>query len=195
MNVFTEVKERVSCVDLAKGYGIQLKKIGTHYVCLCPFHREKTPSMVVHSDHYHCFGCGVGGDAISFVSKLQGLKPLESVLEIAQRFGLPIIINQDKPMNPKKKRYYSQEDFLNSLEAWRDEVFPVYITWFQVTEEALQGMTMDMPGFKELLEMRADLDYITEQLISDTFEDVYKVYQFIKGGVYELSDEGGETTC
>jgi hypothetical protein len=86
-------------------------------------------------------------------------------------------------------------DFLKALEVWRDETYPIYVSWYKTINEALQGMTVDMmdiPGFKVLIERKADLDYITEQLISDRFEDVYKAYQFTKGSVYEITNEGGE---
>lgn len=193
MSVFTEIKERVSFVDLAREYGIRLKKNGSHYICLCPFHSEKTPSMVLYKDGYKCFGCGEAGDAISFVSKLQGLKPIDAAKDIIHHCGLSI--EADKPVRPKRKKQYSQADFLKALEAWRDETYPIYVSWHKTINEALQGMTVEMmniPGFKALVERKADLDYITEQLISDRFEDVYKAYQFTKGSVYEITNEGGE---
>jgi hypothetical protein len=189
MSVFTEIKERVSFVDLAREYGIRLKKNGSHYICLCPFHSEKTPSMVLYKDGYKCFGCGEAGDAISFVSKLQGLKPFEACKDIIHQCGLPI--EMDKPVKPKRKKQYSQADFLKVLEAWRDETFPVYVSWYKTINDALQGMTVEMmeiPGFKALVEMMADLDYITEQLISDRFEDVYKAFRFTQGTKYELQE-------
>lgn len=186
MNVFSEVKARVSCVDVAKEYGIHLTKKGNHFLALCPFHAEKTPSFVVHQDHFYCFGCGVGGDAIRLVEMLKGLQPYEAAQEIVQQFSLPIQIDLDKPLKPKKKKRYSQTDFLRALEAWRDETFPIYVLWLKTIGEVLQGMTMDMPYFQALVELRADLDAITNWQISDRFKDVYRAYQFVRGSIYEL---------
>ncbi len=192
-DVFEKVKEQVSFIEVAKAYGIQNKKKGSHYIALCPFHCEKTPSMVLYKDGFKCFGCGAAGDVISFVSKLLGLKPMDAAKDIIHHCGLPIAM--DKPEKPKRKKRYSQADFLKALEAWRDRTFAIYVLWYKVISEAIQGMTMDMPSFKSLIEMRADLDTITEWQISDKFEDVYKAYKFTKGSVYEISDEGGECTC
>jgi hypothetical protein len=61
-------------VEVIAGY-IQLRKAGTEYVGLCPFHRERTPSFHVNEDKgvYHCFGCGASGDVLSFVQQIEGI--------------------------------------------------------------------------------------------------------------------------
>lgn len=193
MNVFSEVKERVSCIDIAKEFGIHLTKKGNHYVALCPFHAEKTPSFVVHPEHFYCFGCNVGGDAIAFVSKLQGLKPIDAAKSIIHQCGLTI--KMDKPEKPKRKKRYSQADFLKALEAWRDETYPLYVRWYKTISEALQGMTvemMDIPGFKALIEMKANLDYVTEKQISDDFTEILKAYRHAKGTILDITQEAVE---
>jgi len=189
MNVFTEIKARVSCVDVAKEYGIHLTKKGNHFLALCPFHAEKTPSFIIHPDHFYCFGCGAGGDTIRLVEMLRSMQPYEAAQEIVQQFSLPIQIDQDKPLKPMRKKRYSQTDFLRSLEAWRDETFPVYALWFKAIGEVLQGMTMDMPYFHALTELRADLDYVTEKQISDDFTEVLKAYRHTKGTILDITQE------
>ena len=187
MNLFSEVKARVSCIEICQDAGVALTKKGNNYIGICPFHSEKTASFVVHPDHYYCFGCGEGGDSISFISKLQGLKPLEAAKKIITRFNLPIEINQiDKPARRKKKRRYNQADFLRALEAWRDSTFPIYVAWLHAIEEIVREMTMDMPCFQALIEIKEDLDAITEWQISDKFSDVYKALTFTKSTIYEL---------
>ena len=57
---------------------------------LCPFHNEKTPSFHIYEDGFYCFGCGVYGDGIDFVAKLEGVKPMEAAKTIATRFTLAI---------------------------------------------------------------------------------------------------------
>ena len=54
---------------------VTLKRTGRDYVCLCPFHNEKTPSCHIHPDkeYFHCFGCGAGGDVITFTMKYNNL--------------------------------------------------------------------------------------------------------------------------
>jgi hypothetical protein len=186
MNVFTEIKARVSCVDVAKEYGIHLTKKGNHFLALCPFHAEKTPSFIIHPDHFYCFGCGIGGDAINLVEKLQGLHPVEAVREIVHRLSLSIELNQDMPTKPKKKKVYNQKDFLSAIEAWRDKTFPVYADWFKALDEIIKEMKPDMPYFQALVELRADLDAITSWQASDRFKDIYMAFLFVRGSIYEL---------
>lgn len=79
-------------IDLPEVIGahIPLKKAGTAYKALCPFHEEKTPSFVINrgDTHYHCFGCGAHGDAIAFLMNYQRLGFVEAVEALAERFGV-----------------------------------------------------------------------------------------------------------
>lgn len=72
--VIDEVVSRSDIVDIISGY-IKLKKNGSSYVGLCPFHNEKSPSFSVSPGKqlYHCFGCGVGGNVITFVREYRKL--------------------------------------------------------------------------------------------------------------------------
>ncbi len=69
------VKRSNDLVSVIQSHGIKLKKKGSNYVGLCPFHKEKTPSFTVNpkTDLYHCFGCNTGGDVIGFVTKKDGI--------------------------------------------------------------------------------------------------------------------------
>lgn len=187
MSVFTEIKERVMFIDVAQEYGIQLKRKGSHYVCLCPFHQEKTPSMVIYEDGYKCFGCGQAGDIISFISELQGLKPIDAAKDIIQRCGLPIAVdNQYDATKRAKQKKYNSKNFLDALERWRDKTFPIYVEWYKAIDANIKKMNMNNSLFQALIELKSDLDYITEQLISDNFMDVLDAYKFTQGTMYEL---------
>ena len=71
---------------------VALKRVGKNFVGLCPFHREKTPSFNVspHKQFYKCYGCGEGGDVISFMRKTTGLGFPETVRELARQFHVSL---------------------------------------------------------------------------------------------------------
>jgi DNA primase len=87
-----ELRARLSLSDVV-GRKVSLKRrSGSEYAGLCPFHNEKTPSFTVNDKKgfFHCFGCGVHGDAVGFVMKTEGLSFPESVEKLAREVGLPV---------------------------------------------------------------------------------------------------------
>ncbi len=86
-----EIKERIDIVEYISEF-LDLKKAGSNFKALCPFHSEKTPSFVVSpaKQIFHCFGCGVGGDLISFVMKYEGLEFYDAIKILADRAGVRI---------------------------------------------------------------------------------------------------------
>ena len=72
------------------GRRVRLSAPGRQWKGCCPFHGEKTPSFYVYDDHYHCFGCGAHGDAISFVMQSQGAGFIEAVEQLAAEAGLDV---------------------------------------------------------------------------------------------------------
>ena len=87
--LITQIKDRLDIVDVVSQQVI-LKKNGNHYWGLCPFHKEKTPSFSVNPSRgiYKCFGCGAGGDAITFIMKTQNKEFMDVIKELADKFGL-----------------------------------------------------------------------------------------------------------
>ena len=87
--LITQIKDRLDIVDVVSQQVI-LKKNGGHYWGLCPFHKEKTPSFSVNPAMgiYKCFGCGAGGDAITFIMKTQNKEFMDVIKELAEKFGL-----------------------------------------------------------------------------------------------------------
>ena len=77
-------------IESVMGSYVSLKRSSRDYVCLCPFHSEKTPSchISVGKQFFHCFGCGAGGDVITFVMKAENLEYIEAVRFLAQRAGM-----------------------------------------------------------------------------------------------------------
>ena len=85
----SEIKYRNDLGELAASY-MQLKRRGRNLVGLCPFHGEKTPSFNIYTENgsFYCFGCGVGGDIITFVMKIENLDYMEAVKFLAERAGM-----------------------------------------------------------------------------------------------------------
>ena len=85
----TELKARNDIEDIVGAY-VQVKRRGRNLVGLCPFHSEKTPSFTVYpeSQSFYCFGCGAGGDVITFVRRMENLDYIEAVKFLAQRAGM-----------------------------------------------------------------------------------------------------------
>ncbi|MFI3206390.1 MAG: DNA primase [Clostridia bacterium] len=86
-----ELKSRISIEEVVSSY-VNLKRRGKNMLGLCPFHNEKTPSFNVSPEngYFHCFGCGAGGDIITFVMKIENLDYLEAVRFLADRAGLQV---------------------------------------------------------------------------------------------------------
>ena len=87
--LISQIKDRLDIVDVVSEQ-VVLKKSGNHYWGLCPFHKEKTPSFSVNPQMgiYKCFGCGAGGDALSFIMKTKNVEFMDLIKDLAQQFGL-----------------------------------------------------------------------------------------------------------
>jgi DNA primase len=94
-------------VDVITQY-VTLKKSGTQFVGLCPFHKEKTGSFCVHpvKGVYHCHGCGAGGDVIRFVREIERIDFPAAVRLLAERSGLQAITTS---MTPAEKQIYAEQ--------------------------------------------------------------------------------------
>lgn len=112
-----EIRERVDLVDLV-AESVQLKRQGQRFVGLCPFHREKTPSFTVHPELqiFKCFGCGVGGNAITFVMAREGVDFPEAARRLADRVGLELPA-AGAPARPRWEGLYAANAFAAELYA------------------------------------------------------------------------------
>src|SRR3954468_19964040 len=92
------VKAATDIVALVEGY-TRLRKAGSRYVGLCPFHQERTPSFGVSPERgtFKCFGCGEGGDAISFVEKHENLDFVGTIEWLPDRFGVQLEYEESPP--------------------------------------------------------------------------------------------------
>lgn len=96
-------------IDSVVGSYVNIIKRGHNYVCSCPFHSEKTPSCTIYTDtqNFYCFGCGAGGDVITFIMKIENLTFPEAIKKLAQRAGIEVPeYNGDNSAAKTKTRIY-----------------------------------------------------------------------------------------
>ena len=100
--IIDEIKFRNSIENVVSSY-VTLKRAGSNYSAACPFHSEKTPSFVVFpsTQSFHCFGCGVGGDAISFVMRAENIDYVSAIKVLAQRSGIVLPDDVDGSLREK----------------------------------------------------------------------------------------------
>jgi DNA primase len=114
-----EIKSKLPVVDIV-GETVALKRAGSAYKGLCPFHAEKTPSFVVSPEResWHCFGCGEGGDIFTFLMKRDGLDFREALVRLAEKAGVEL---SDRTAREDRRKARLREA-LEAAIAWYREV-------------------------------------------------------------------------
>ncbi|HHX54538.1 MAG TPA: DNA primase [Clostridiales bacterium] len=133
--IIEEIKYRCDISDVIGQY-VSLKRAGSNLVGLCPFHNERTPSFTVFlsSDSFYCFGCGAGGDVVTFIMKMESLSYIEAIEVLAKRCGITV---------PKEARErYRKTD--------------------EVSREKVLAMNLDAAKFfrEQLNSTRAPMEYL-----------------------------------
>lgn len=107
------LENSINIVDVVSSY-IELKKAGTSHKARCPFHKEKTPSFSVSEPKqmFYCFGCGIGGNLINFVQKIEDINFVEAVELLADRFGVQLQYEQNR------NRSFDKLPILQILNNW-----------------------------------------------------------------------------
>lgn len=115
MTVFEQVKSAVDMKTVSEGYGLH---INHGSMALCPFHDERTPSAKIYPDNFHCFGCGVHADVISFTQKLFNLdKPIDAVKKLSIDFSLHIDVGK-APTSAEVSEYQERAAEKRGYDAW-----------------------------------------------------------------------------
>jgi len=112
--IIDEIRNKNDILDVVSQY-VTLKRSGRNYMGLCPFHREDSPSFSVSPERqiFHCFGCGVGGNSITFISKIENLSFKETIEFMAERSGVALPTydsSEDSAKQQLKKRIYEIND-------------------------------------------------------------------------------------
>ncbi|MEZ4180372.1 MAG: DNA primase [Candidatus Doudnabacteria bacterium] len=106
-NTIQEIKDRLDVVEVISGY-LPVKKSGSNFRAVCPFHNEKTPSLMISPSKqiWHCFGCGEGGDVIGFVMKYENYDFPQTLRHTAEMAGVKL--PEFKPKDPQKEQLTEQ---------------------------------------------------------------------------------------
>lgn len=105
-----ELKMRSPLSDIISRY-VELKRAGRNLVGRCPFHSEKTPSFTVFEDNFHCFGCGAGGDVITFIMRIENLDYPDAVTFLADRCGMSVPTDEKFIKNVQKNKLSRERAF------------------------------------------------------------------------------------
>ncbi len=179
-----ELSQRTDIAELIGSY-VQLRRRGRTYTGLCPFHSEKTPSFVVYPEttSFYCFGCGAGGDAITFIKRLNNLDYVEAVRFLASRAGMPAPDEQDDAGNIKRRILAMNKDvarfYFDCLNADMGRDARRYLRGRALTDGTIRrfGLGYSPPGYYDTSNHLKKLGYTEEEMLA--------------GGVIKRGQRGG----
>ncbi len=128
-------------VDIIGDY-VTLKRKGVNYQACCPFHNEKTPSFVVSPSKgvYKCFGCGKGGNAVTFLMEHENIAYPEALKMVAKRYGIEV---KEKELTPEEARRNDDRESMFALNGWAADYFARYLL------HESEGMSVGMTYFRQ----------------------------------------------
>lgn len=172
-NVLDEIRDRADIVDLIGEY-VDLKKSGSNYMGLCPFHSEKTPSFSVSSSKsiFKCFGCGVGGDVITFVMKRENLSFPEAVEFLADKYNVRLeeYKDENKEARDKRSRLYeiNREAALHFLKNFQtSKKAQLYLSNRMISAKTIRayGIGYSKDSWTDLYDHLTSLGYKEDELL------------------------------
>ena len=193
-NPFSIVKQKVSILDIISQH-ITLKKIGHYWKGQCPFHSEKTASFTVspHKEIFYCFGCQAGGDAVSFVCKIENCSPFEAVKQLADRYNitLPDTFSHEFSTHnlDKKKRFFA---LCHLVAQWAHKQLlqsPEILMYFSLRKISTNSINQFTLGYfpegnrplKELIRIANAQNFLLEDLVEagimNEGKDVYSPFE------------------
>jgi len=180
-----QIKNRIDIIDIIGEY-VKLKKRGSNYIGLCPFHNEKTPSFTVSAakELYKCFGCGKSGNAITFLMEHDKLSYVESLKWLANRYNVEV---EETETSPEQKAIIQTADSLYIINKFANDFFVNEL----LNEEEGQQIALSyliQRGFKENIIKKFELGYNSQE--KDTLTQALFTHQFNK----ELLQKTGLTT-
>ncbi len=184
--IIDEVRQNNDIVDIISQY-VHLKRSGRNYFGLCPFHNEKSPSFSVSPDKqiFHCFGCGVGGNVFTFLTKIEGINFIEAVQNLAERASiqLPTLENgEDSAKEVLKAKVYKVNEFTanyyhENLYKPESKIAQEYIKKRKLTNETLKSFQIGFSG---------RFDELYQELKKQGFEEA----EILESGLVNKNEKG-----
>ena len=184
--ILNEIKESNDIVEIISQY-VHLKRSGRNYFGLCPFHNEKSPSFSVSPDKqiFHCFGCGVGGNVITFISKIEGIGFKEAVENLAEKANISLPVNtsqEDNKIEELKSKVYKVNMFTANyyhkrLYEPRSKIGQEYVKQRKLTNETLEAYNLGFSG---------NFDELYQALRKEGFKDE----EILESGLVNKNDNG-----
>ncbi|WP_051521809.1 DNA primase [Mycoplasmopsis gallinarum] len=188
-SLINEILSKADIVKIIEEY-IQLKKNGRNYVAICPFHNDTSPSMQISQSKqiFKCFACGVGGNAIAFISKYKKIPFYSALNYLADKYG----INYDSNLfavNAQKIEYTEQQKKIIEL---LDRVNNFYKIKFQLDKTLVNEKLKQFAEKRQISEKIADyfnIGYADEKSFTDFFNDDLKenIDVFVGATLYDLN--------
>ena len=184
--IIEEVRQTNDIVDVISQY-VRLKRSGRNYFGLCPFHNEKSPSFSVSPEKqiFHCFGCGVGGNVFTFLTKIEGINFVEAVQQLAERANiqLPTLENTaDSAKEALKAKVYKVNEFTanyyhENLYKPESKIAQEYVKKRKLSNETLKSFQIGFSG---------KFDELYRALKKQGFED----REILESGLVNKNDRG-----
>jgi DNA primase len=172
-NTIQQILGRIDIIDVVGGF-VKLKKRGTNYLGLCPFHNEKTPSFTVSpaKEIYKCFGCGRSGNTISFIMEHEKSSYVDALKWLANRYNIEI---EETFATDEQRQQQQSADSLYIINNFAQEFFSK--TLFETEEGQDIGLSyLKERGFREDVIIKFKLGYSPEQRDAFTKEAIDKQY-------------------
>lgn len=191
MNIFKQIKEQVTTLDVAMRYGL---KVGRNGMMNCPFHADKHPSMRV-GNGYFCFGCGEKGDVIAFVAKLNGITPYAAATKIAQdmRLTLETKVPSENPTVSfqKMKQEKTEKKMFDQAVKHISEVYTDYFRllnhWAVIYAPSAVGESFHQL-YAEAMHNRGYVEYILDLLVAGSEDEKKQVIIEVGKEVMDLEE-------
>lgn len=184
------IMDATDIVDVVKEF-VTLRKAGVNYKGLCPFHNEKTPSFTVSPSKQlcKCFSCGVGGNAVHFLMKLEQMTYPEAIKWLGKKYGIEVI---EKEITDEEKQAQSERESLFAVNEWANKYFQ------NILHNDVDGVAKGLAyfrsrGFRDDIIRKFQLGYsledrdaMTKAAIAHGFNDNY----LVKTGISYKTDDG-----